>query len=272
MATATGMANELRIKDDTKAAHTVQSLDRGLLILEAIGKSTAPLSLTQLTRLLGIDPSNTFRLANTLKRRGFLANPAAGREYVLGPSIWRLARQYHWGNMLATIAHDQLVLLAEMTNETAHLAVREGVNALFIDHASTDRVISIAGQTGGFVPLYCSGHGKALLAGLDERALKKLFGTKPLERHTKRTICSIRALAKACAEIEALGYATDDAEFVEGVRCLAAPIRDKDGAIVGSIGISAPLTRFPAKEVPTRARQVCEIANKIGSLFTSQAS
>src|SRR2546423_5077990 len=160
---------------------SIQSLDRGLVILEAVAKSSDPVALGQLTDLLGVDRSSAFRLANTLKRRGFLANPSVGKDYILGPSVWRLSRQYDWSNMLATVAHEQLKSLAARTNETAHLAVREGRNALFVDHVGTNHVISISGQTGELVPLYCTSHGKALLADFAESDLKALFGGKPMK-------------------------------------------------------------------------------------------
>jgi DNA-binding IclR family transcriptional regulator len=72
---------------ETRETPSIQSLDRGLLILEAVGKSPQPVSLGQLTAMLGIDRSSAFRLANTLKRRGYLANSSAGRDYLLGPSV-----------------------------------------------------------------------------------------------------------------------------------------------------------------------------------------
>src|SRR6185437_10591530 len=144
----------LKTPRQTKETPTIQSLDRGLLILETVGRSPSPVSLGQLTAVLGIDRSSVFRLANTLKRRGFLANPAAGKDYVLGTSVWRLSREYDWSGMLATIAHQYLQRLASSTGETAHLAVREGRKALFIDHAAaTNHVISVSGQTGELVPL-----------------------------------------------------------------------------------------------------------------------
>src|SRR6266568_1456974 len=119
-------------KRETRETPSIQSLDRGLLILEAVAKSPEPVSLGQLASLLDIDRSSAFRLANTLKRRGFLANPSAGRDYVLGSSVWRLSRQYDWSKMLVRVAHDPLKTIAVETNETAHLAVREGRRALFI--------------------------------------------------------------------------------------------------------------------------------------------
>ena len=251
---------------------SIQSLDRGLVILETIGKSSSPVSLGHLTGILGIDRSSVFRLANTLKRRGFLAHPSTGKNYILGPSVWRLSRQYDWSNMLATVAHDHLKSLAAFTNETAHLAVREGRSALFIDHASSTHVIAISGQTGEHVPIYCSAHGKALLADFAEPDLKAFVGDKPLKSYTRKTITTVKGLAAACAEIKKRGYATDDGEYLEGVRCVAAPIRDHDDTVIGSIGISAPIARFPDSRYAECARRVKESARQIGRLISVQAS
>jgi IclR family acetate operon transcriptional repressor len=236
-----------------------------------VGKSSSPVSLGYLTSILGIDRSSVFRLANTLKRRGFLAHPSTSKEYVLGPAVWRLSRQYDWSNMLATVAHENLKSLAALTNETAHLALREGRSALFIDHATSTHLIAISGQTGEHVPIYCSAHGKALLADHSEGDLKSLFGDKPLKAYTKKTITTSKGLAAVCAEIKKRGYATDDGEYLEGVRCVASPIRDRDDVVIASIGISAPISRFPESRYAECAKQVKVCAKQIGALISVQA-
>ena len=251
---------------ETRETPSIQSLDRGLLILEAVGKSSEPVSLGQLTTMLGIDRSSAFRLANTLKRRGYLANPGAGRNYVLGPSVWHLSRRYDWSKMLVRVAHEPLKALAAETNETTHLAVREGRRALFIDHITSRHVISISGQTGELVPLYCTSHGKALLSDFEERDLVDLLGAKPLKAYTKNTIHSIRSLAAECRSIREKGFATDDSEYLVGVRCLAAPIRDRDGAVIASIGISAPAARFPKEREREVAARVVSVAAQVGEM------
>jgi len=263
-------AQEKPISRTTQETPSIQSLDRGLVILELVGKSSSPVSLGELTSIIGIDRSSVFRLANTLKRRGFLAHPSTGRDYVLGPSVWRLSRQYDWSNMLATVAHDHLKALAALTNETAHLAVREGRSALFIDHATSTHVIAVSGQTGEHVPTYCSAHGKALLADFVESDLKAFFGDKPLKAYTKKTVNTLKGLATVCAEIKKRGYATDDGEFLEGVRCVAAPIRDRGDVIIGSIGISAPISRFPESRYAESAKQVKDCAKQIAALISVQ--
>ena len=250
-------------KSGTSGTPSIQSLGRGLSILEAVADADGPVALKELTVLLGIDRSSVFRLANTLKRRRFLSLAEGRKQYVLGPSIWRLSRKQGQG-LLTALCRDHLRALSLKTGETSHLAVRDGVHALFIDHCAPPRqVLSVLGQTGEAVPLHCSAHGKALIADLRAADLAALFGQAKLTRHTRRTITSHTRLARACARIRADGFATDDGEDVEELRCVAAPIRDRDARIVASIGISAPVTRFPVSRYPIAAREVTEAARRI---------
>jgi IclR family transcriptional regulator, acetate operon repressor len=252
-------------KRDALETPSIQSLGRGLSILEAVAESPEPVPLKQLTDLLGIDRSSVFRLANTLRRRRFLANPKGRKDYVLGPSAWRLSRKYSQSTFIP-LCHEHLRQLGIRTGETAHLAVREGGQALFIDHyAPPDQIVAVSGQTGEFVPLHCTAHGKALIADMDLAALRGLFGPGALPPRTKKSITSLEALAKACAIVRAEGYAADDGEFLQEIRCVAAPIRDQDGAIVASIGISAPTTRFGKTQFLPAARHVTDAARKISA-------
>ena len=250
-----------------KETPSIQSVDRGLVILETVGRSSGAVSLAQLTDVIGIDRSSVFRLANTLKRKGFLAYGPAGKDYVLGTSVWRLSRQYDWDGMLAKIAHEHLQNLARITGETTNLTIREGSKVLFIDHVATNHVVAISGQTGEILPLYCTAHGKVLLADFDEAGLRKLLGSKPLVRHTKNTLKSITQLARACAEIRARGFAIDHSEYIEDVCCVAAPIRGRKGAILASIGLSAPAARFPPSRDSELAAHVVRAAATVSALL-----
>ena len=250
---------------------SIQSLDRGLFILETVAKSNDPVPLGQLTDLLGIDRSSVFRLANTLRRRGFLANPSGRKDYILGPSIWRLSRSHDWSDMLITFSHEHLKKLAVRTGETTHLAVKEGKQAFFVDHYSATRqIIMVSGQVGEFVPLHCTAHGKALLADYGPDELKATFGAGALQGYTPTTITTIKQLAKECARIRAAGFAVDQEEYVEGVRCLAAPVRDGDGIVIASIGISAPIARFPLERDAAAGREVCEAAAEISAILSAE--
>ena len=245
---------------------SIQSLDPGLLILEAVAKSPDPVALGDLTDLLGIDRSSVFRLANTLKRRGFLANPNGAQRLRARSRRLEALAELRLEQDADQFSHEHLKTLAVGTGETAHLAIREGSNALFIGHhSSSHQLIVVSGQTGEFVPLYCTAHGKALLADCGERELKAIFGTARLESYTRRTVVSIRELAKQCARLKAEGYVVGDGEYREGVICLAAPIRDQDGIVVASIGISAPVSRMSKELVTASASRVCEVAKAISA-------
>ena len=127
----------------------------------------------------------------------------------------------------------------------------------------------VAGQTGELVPLYATAHGKALIADQNEQNLWSIFGSQPLEKYTKTTINSIPALVKECATIRKRGYALDEGELMEGVRCVAAPIRLTSGMIVGSVGISAPDSRFPKEHSAAHSARVMQCAQKIGEMLSA---
>jgi IclR family acetate operon transcriptional repressor len=119
------------------------------------------------------------------------------------------------------------------------------------------------------VPLHCTAHGKALLADCGIAELKAIFGDTEFKSYTPRTVTSIGDLAAACSGIKADGYAFDDTELTEEVRCMAAPIRDKDGEIIASIGISAPVKRFSREQAPEFARKVLDATRRIAAVLTA---
>ena len=241
----------------------IQSLDRGLAILEAVAASPTPVPLKQLTDLIGIDRSSVFRLANTLRQRRFLANPQGSNDYILGPTAWRLSRRYG-RSVLGTFFHPFLQQLTAKLGETSHFAVREGDQAFFIDHhLPIGQVVSVAGQTGEFAPLHCTAHGKALLADFDVSALQELMGRAPLHGYTRNTITSLTQLARVCRRVRSTGFALDDGEYIREVRCVAAPIRDPNGEIVASIGISSPVTRLRRPLIAEAAAEVVAAARTI---------
>ena len=255
-----------------KAVHdtpAIQSLDRGLAILEAVAASSQPVPLKQLTDLIGIDRSSVFRLANTLRQRRFLAHAKGSKDYILGPTAWRLSRRYG-RTVLGMFFHHALQELTATLGETSHFAVREGLEVFFIDHqVPIGQVVSVAGQTGEFAPLHCTAHGKALLADCDIADLKNLFGSAPLRVYTRTTVKSVTRLARICAQVRVDGFAIDDGEYIDEVRCVAAPIRDPEGEIVASVGISSPVTRLHTRGIARAAAEVKKTADAISASLAS---
>ncbi len=243
----------------------IQSLDRGLVLLEAVAKAGRPVSLSELTLVLNIDRSSVFRLANTLVRRGFLVQLPESKCYALGSSVWRLASLFRFENVLLQVARPHVDALAAETGETTHVAVRLGTKAVLIERQLTANVLGVTGAgQGTAVALHSTGVGKALIADFDLDGLAQLFGGEALPRYTRFTLTTVSALAEACKRARACGYAVDDEEEHEGVRCIGAPIRDAGGAVVAAVGISAPVVRLPREAVKRAGARVAEAAAAIG--------
>ena len=230
-----------------------------------MGRAQRPVSLRELTDELGIDRSSVFRLANTLKRRGFLAQAPGGKDYVLGFAIRRLAERVSWDNVLVQVAREHVAKLAGDTGETAHLAIRNGREALCIDHQLTDRPVGVSVRTGRAEPLHCTALGKALLLDCQLDQLTAIYGAEPLPEATSRAVSSLEGLAEECRRARRNGYGVDDEECHARVRCVAAPIRDGAGEIIAAIGVSAPADRLPKSQFKAVAKRVAAAAQAISA-------
>jgi hypothetical protein len=139
---------------------------------------------------------------------------------VLGPSAWRLANQCG-RNRLIAVCHDHVRALAEAAVETAHLAVREGSQALLLDNAvAQGRVVMVSGLGGRVRRPLQHGHGKALLADCDLEEIETILGDVTLRPTARRTLVSLARIAAACAKVRVEGTAIDDREFLDEVRCV----------------------------------------------------
>jgi IclR family acetate operon transcriptional repressor len=115
--------------------------------------------------------------------------------------------------------------------------------------------------------LHCTAHGRALLADFEKSQLKALFGAAQLTAGDGKSAVSLDRLAEVCHRTKERGYATDDEEFHEGIRCVAAPIRDKDGVVIASIGISAPSARFPDQRFGAGGELASKVAREISDVL-----
>ncbi len=248
-----------------RTTQPIQSLDRGLVLLETVANAHGPVSLSELMPVLKIDRSSVFRLANTLVRRGFLVQLPESKRYVLGSSVWRLASLFRFENVLLQVARPHVDALAVDTGETTHVAIRQGTKAVLIERQLTANVLGVTGAgLGAAVELHCTSVGKALITDFDREGLVQLFGSEKLPRFTRFTLTTVAALAEACKRAQACGYAVDDEEEHEGVRCVGAPIRDASGAVVASVGISAPAVRLPHEAIKKSGARVAAAAAAIG--------
>jgi len=235
----------------------IQSLGRGLRILDILGQSQYGASITELARTLHVDKGTASRLVSTLVGYGYAEKDEFSRRYHLGSQVVRLSRSVITRLPLREAAKSLLRDMMERTGECAHLAVLSQGKALYIDQVESPATLRVNAQVGTMNPLHCTALGKTLLAfcGAD-------FPTN-LERYTTQTITDPKKLLSQLERIKSQGYALDDQEFDLGVRCISAPVFDFRGKGVGSIGISGPATRVTTERVPALVKIVKEIAKEL---------
>ena len=213
------------------------TLSKGLQVLEALAKSKDGKGVTELSRELALTKSNTFRLLRTLSALGYVRN-AESKAYSATMKIWQVGLSVVENLDLPKIAAPQMRMLSKETGEAIYLAVPDLFSVIYIDKIESTKPIRSWNPIGGSAPLHCVGTGKALLAADYERLRDQMRGR--LNKHTDRTITSIKRLDADVAGTLERGYAIDTGEYRERIYSFGAVVRLPNGRPVAAIGVSVP--------------------------------
>lgn len=223
----------------------IQSVDRALSLLEFIATHPeSPLSLTELAAYMKMDKSSIFRLLATLTKHGLVRQEENRKTYRLGYSVFSLASSLYNQMKITQVVSPFLRRIAQESKENAHLAVRSGSFAVFIDREQGSNLISANTNIGDTEELHCTAVGKCLISDFSLEDLSHLFGQKALEQYTETTIVQLPALLAELKKVQSQGYAVDMEEYNPNVVCLAGPIQSYNGKIVAAVGISGPKDRM----------------------------
>jgi len=269
-----------------RARRSVQSVDRALDLLEALVAAEGEVAITALATRTGLHVSTVHRLLATLLRRGYVRqNPETSRYYA-GAKLATLSEGRSRFGELRLRARPLLRSLTEATRETANLVVLDDLQAVYIETMPSPQVVRLFTAVGNRTPLHATGAGKALLANLPAPRRDALLDRLDLRGYTARTIVDRAALRRTLDEVREKGYALDDEEYDEGVRCVAvavmpagagAPARGAEreavgrdgtpGAPVAALSISAPASRLTrqrcAELAPLLRRAAAELADAL---------
>jgi IclR family acetate operon transcriptional repressor len=258
------MDEEARLpKKDT---NIIQSLDKGLHLLEVVEKFDHPPSLKDLHLQLGWEQATIHRLLTTLVRRGYLVRDETEKRYKLGWKIYSLYGSMREKLSIQEIARPYLVKLSKETGESAHLAMASEGFMVFIETVQGSELVTVNTQIGDRVPMYCTAIGKAYLAYDMEADIHTMY-KETLPQYTEHTVETVAELAERLGEVRKVGYAFDDEEYISGIRCAAAPILDESGSPIASIGVSGPKYRLPIRKCREHGNVVRSIALEISRSF-----
>lgn len=237
-----------RVPADKAAGHT-QALSRGLGVLEALAATDAGATLTALATQLDIPAPTAHRLLATLEAAGFVRAGPRG-EWQVGVRAFRAGVAFLAHRNLVVQAFPHLRELMDRAGETANLAVMEAGEAVFVGQVQCRELMRMSVKLGARAPLHASGVGKAMLAALDEQAAQAVLGRAALARYTSHTLTAHADLASDLALARATGYASDDEEHAEGLRCVAAAVLDEHGQPWAAVSVAGPVTRMTPERMP----------------------
>lgn len=227
-------------------ADYVQSLERGLAVIQAFDASYPRLTLSEVAARTGLTRATARRLLLTLADLGYVATN--GRQFSLTPRVLDIGYAYLSSLNVQQIAQPYLEALSERVHESVSVTVLDGADIVYVARVPTKRIMTISLGLGSRLPAYCTSMGRVLLA---ELGADELDATLPaeLERHTEHTVTSVDDLVVVLKQVRAQGWALVDQELEIGLRSVAAPLRDASGRAVAAMNISTQVARTPVEQI-----------------------
>lgn len=242
---------------------TVQSIERALDILLTFSKEEPELGLVDICKKVNLTKGTVYRLVYTLVSRGFLSQNDSNSKYTLGPKVFEIGSIALSQLEIRKVAYSSIEELRNTTGETVHLVVQYNDEVVYLEKVDSPRSISMRSWIGQRMPMYCTAVGKTILASLSEEEVYSICGSGKMKRITPNTITSYENLIIELQKVKEQGYAIDDEENEEGLRCIAAPVKNNKGKVIAAISVSAPLMRMDDNLVALTAQLVKKAAEEI---------
>lgn len=246
-------------------AQILTSVLRALEVLDFFTVEEHELTLTEISKRMGMHKSSVYRILRTLESADLLQRDEATGKYRLSLKILELAGRVLGRYDLRSTAGPPMEELASKTGEIIHLSILDGKELVYLDKKGTGQVLTVSTKIGGKHPAYASAMGKVLLAHLPSEEIDKKIEELDLVPLTEHTITNPVELKRELIAIRDRGYALDNEEAFPGIRCIAAPIRDQAGKVVAAVSATVPLQRFDDDRIPKLAGQLMETASKISN-------
>ena len=249
--------------ESSAGAGQVQSLNRGLSILECLARAEGGLSLTEIAHRTELPPSTAHRLLGTLERGGYVHQDDALGLWYVGLHAFTVGSSFLASRDWVAQSHPYMRRLMEQAGETANLAILDGTEAVFIDQVQCNETMRTIVRLGSRVPLHASGVGKAIFATLPDEQIDAILKVKGLPRITDNTITSPETMWASLRVIRQRGFSFDDEEHLVGTRCVASPIYDEHAEGLGAISLAGPVSRLTDERIKHLGPLVAHIAEDL---------
>jgi len=253
--------------DTATRRQSLQSLERGIAVIQVFSRENPALTLSEVARLTGLTRATARRILLTLQELGHVR--AEGRHFSLTPRVLSLGWAYLSSLNLWEIAQPLMQDLAAQTHESCSAATLDLPDIVYVARVPTGRIMSITLGVGTRLPAHATSMGHVLLAHLPPEELDRFLGDTPLEAYTDRTIADPDRLRAALAQVRDRGWTLVDQQLEIGLRSIAAPIRRADGRVIAALNVSAAAPRVPIDTL--RERFVPQLLSTAEQISTALA-
>jgi len=248
--------------------NTSKTVMKAIDILETFLKSDSTLSLTEISKLTGLNAATTYRLVSTLLKRGYLSHNQNKGMYSLGLKVMDYNFAIRRTIKFIDFAYLSLSKLSKEQNESVYLAVIDGDESLVIEEVGIDEELRINSPVGKRLALHCTACGKILLASLSEEERKAYYSRNTLQPFTKNTITDIPQLEKELEIAKMEGVAFDKEEYRMGLWVTAAPIYNGSGSVIAAAGIIVPTSHVDVGSTKKFAMAIKSCAGEISQIIS----
>ena len=225
---------------------SLQSLERGIAVIQVFSRERPALTLSEVARLTGITRATARRILLTLEEVGHVRSD--GRLFSLTPRVLSLGWAYLSSLNLWDVTQPLMEELADRTNESCSVATLDLPDVVYVARVPTHRIMTISLGVGTRLPAHCTGMGRVLLAALPDAELDEFLGEVRLEAFTDRTIADPAGLRQAIEKVRREGWALVDQELEMGLRSIAAPLQ-AEGRTIAALNVAVAAARVPLDEL-----------------------
>lgn len=243
----------------------IQSVLKALDIIDCLAAEKSPLSVREVALKCNLSRSTAYRLLRSLVDRGYVVSSQESL-YELSLKILSLGQEVLERYDLIGISKPYMVQLCQLSGETVHLGVLVDTEMLYIGKVDSPQSIRMYSSIGSRNPLYSTAMGKAVLAFLPVSERNELIKRIHFVPRTSNTITSPSKLLESLEQIRECGYAIDNLEHEEGIRCLGVPLIGYSGEVLGAISISGPAYRLDLEKLAALANHAIQAAREISRL------
>lgn len=249
----------------SRAANLTQSVLKALDILECLATASQPLSAQEVARHCGLSRPTAYRLLNTLLTRNYVTSSEGSGRYQIGAKALSLGKGFLDRLDLPELAKPNLRELSLVSRETVHLGILDGTTVLYVGKVDGPQSVRMHSAIGTRNPLYSTAMGKAILAFIPCAERQELLEQIALTARTPNTITDLAVLTEHLERVRAQGFAIDDMEDQEGIRCVGAPIFDHTGRVTAAISISGPAYRLSNSRLRELAESVMTASRAVST-------